>query len=552
MTAFLAAWFAERQRRTARRLAWVVGVTGLLLSLSIAGVGAVPNDLPSPGWASGIGLILPFENRSSEPNLDWMGESFVETLSDALQGSGVEVLSRGERGAMFAQEGVPANAPLSRATLIHLAGDVDARWLVTGWYAYDGRQFRTGAEVLNLERMHLTTLMPQSGSLADLQKLQSAVGWEVRQQIDPETAAKTVAPPAIALSAYENYVRGVTAPTTKLQAQYLREAVLLQPNYDRALFRLGQRSLEDRQPAAALAWLAKVSSRSPDYPQAQFLAGLAATDAGQYARAAQAFEGLAHDLPLPAVLNNLGLAEARQGKPDALDWLERAHRQAPGDVAVAGNLAAAEYRLGQPEAARELLQRTTARTAEMDELLQHLNHAAGLPVDARLVEQVEVLERDFSPSEFRAMEAVMLQFDRSRAARLEEGDQRAFHLRQAEQFLAQGALAGAEQEFRAMLQVQAAAGSEDEGGRAWLGLTRVALARRDWTAAQSNAAQAALLGSETIQAQAHVLLARVALAQGRYETAQNELTTALHLAPGLPDALTVEQQMAHAKRPPHS
>ena len=42
-------------------------------------------------------LVLPFFNHSNSPNLDWIGESIAESVSDSLASEGVLVLDRMDR-----------------------------------------------------------------------------------------------------------------------------------------------------------------------------------------------------------------------------------------------------------------------------------------------------------------------------------------------------------------------------------------------------------------------------------------------------------------------
>ena len=42
-------------------------------------------------------LVLPFENASRAADLDWVGESFAEALTDNLQSEGLNAISREER-----------------------------------------------------------------------------------------------------------------------------------------------------------------------------------------------------------------------------------------------------------------------------------------------------------------------------------------------------------------------------------------------------------------------------------------------------------------------
>ena len=61
-------------------------------------------------------LVFPFENQSGRADLNWVSESFAETLSSRLSGPGFYVLERGERNAAYDQLGIPAGLPLTVAS----------------------------------------------------------------------------------------------------------------------------------------------------------------------------------------------------------------------------------------------------------------------------------------------------------------------------------------------------------------------------------------------------------------------------------------------------
>ncbi|HEY6375944.1 MAG TPA: hypothetical protein VIX90_10525, partial [Edaphobacter sp.] len=43
-------------------------------------------DTPAPGGR--VVLVLPFDNRSGQPNLSWIGDSFPDTLNQRLTSAG--------------------------------------------------------------------------------------------------------------------------------------------------------------------------------------------------------------------------------------------------------------------------------------------------------------------------------------------------------------------------------------------------------------------------------------------------------------------------------
>jgi len=326
-------------------------VAGLLLGVG----GAVAQ---APGLGSPTCLVLPFANHSGASNLDWMGESFVVALRQALAQTPVAVLSRQEREQARHLVGAPAGVELSHATLIGMAETADAAWLVAGAYDYDGSQLTITGWVLDLRHEHLTRLARESGSLAQLETLQEQLGWAVRQQVAPGVEAES-APVALPLSAYEEYVRARTAATAEAKIQDLEVAVHLAPEDGRVLLALGQAYLAAGQDAEALDWLPRVGPEAPQAAAASFGAGVAAYRLKQYARAEELFQGLARTLPLPAVVNDLGMARAAarhqavSGKLET-DFSAEGFRQLASIVAAVEQAKASE--LGPEARVRQELQ----------------------------------------------------------------------------------------------------------------------------------------------------------------------------------------------------
>src|SRR5256885_8343359 len=83
-------------------------------------------------------MVLPFENRSHAPGLDWMGEAFPEVLVQRLGSPNQFAVSRESRDYAFERLGIPSSAKLSRATLYRIAEQMDVDEVVLGSYDYDG------------------------------------------------------------------------------------------------------------------------------------------------------------------------------------------------------------------------------------------------------------------------------------------------------------------------------------------------------------------------------------------------------------------------------
>lgn len=481
-------------------------------------------------------FVLPFDNHSANANLDWMGESFVESLTAALQDAGLSVITRQERSAAFDQAGIPLLPTLSLATRMHIAADADAHWLIFGEYRYDGTTFRASASVVDLDHEHLIDVPEETGALQDIELIQDHLAHSVLQAIRPGIDPDSLpVRQHVLLPAYENYIRGVIATDPDVRLKYLQAAVRLQPDYSHAIFRLGEEYFHRDDFANALLWLPRVRRSDPDYWQSQFLSGLAAFHAGQYPRAVAFFREISARLPMTEVLNNLGVSLTYTQPNDAVPVLLHAQQQDPSDPDIVRNLAAAYLVTGDRQHALPLLQqmvRQNGRQAASD--LLTTAEGSG-PIDAPSVLKTELLKSDFPADSFRQLEATIVAFDAHKAQTLPDAQRLQFHVEQGRQLLDKGALDGAEKEFRAALKVDA------NSGPAHLGLAQVAVARRDWSHAEAEAAQSVKAGDS---AGAHVVLARVALAHGQRQRAELELQQALGMDAKNAAALDLQKQLA--------
>ncbi|HEY6248418.1 MAG TPA: hypothetical protein VI685_00570, partial [Candidatus Angelobacter sp.] len=122
---------------------------------------------------------MPFENASSAPGIDWIGESFPEVIGNRMNSVPLFLISRDDRLYAFDRLGIPASAKPSRATIYEMAQQIDADYVVVGRYNFDGKTFTASAHVMDVQRLRLSPELTQSGSLTDLIKIQTALTWDI-------------------------------------------------------------------------------------------------------------------------------------------------------------------------------------------------------------------------------------------------------------------------------------------------------------------------------------------------------------------------------------
>jgi len=263
-----------------------------------------------------IVLVFPFENSTSDRNLDWLREGISELIVGTLQPDPqLTVFTRDERLAAYDKLTIPEAAVVSRATSMKIGWDSGADFIVTGRFAGTTENFQIAARVINLATSSAGPEIKASGKLEDIVSMTAALGSELRANAvgavyDRPGAHR--APLQIPSSAFENYTRGIISTDPDKRAEYLQTAIRLHPQFTDAIFQLGRSYHEQRDFKNSNASLERIPVTHPLYLQAQFMIGLNRFYLGEFASAAAAFEKL-----LPAnydVLVNLGAAYLSKGE----------------------------------------------------------------------------------------------------------------------------------------------------------------------------------------------------------------------------------------------
>jgi tetratricopeptide (TPR) repeat protein len=336
--------------------------------------------------ASRTVLVFPFENRSGRPDLNWIAESFAETLSTRLAGPGRFALSRPERNAALEQLGIPAGTPITLASVYKVAETLGVDWAVVGNFAVEGDRLTARAQLLDVHDLKLSSALDATGELADLAELQTRLAWRLLATQDPEFTVGSEEGfarqfPVIRLDAYENYIRGILATDKESRVRFLSGADRLNPADHRAALQLGRFYFAEKDYENSARWLHKLQAKDTNYLESQFLLGVDEFFLGQEAEAERAFEGLSHQIPLNEVWNNLGFMQTRRGRfEEATASFERAYQGDPTDPIFSFNLGVCLlYRRKYPEAVRHLREalQLSADDPEIHALLADALGAAG-------------------------------------------------------------------------------------------------------------------------------------------------------------------------------
>ncbi|MGB2625174.1 MAG: tetratricopeptide repeat protein [Candidatus Acidiferrum sp.] len=574
----------KKRQPSVRNLALVVLLTTFIFCTSVAS--ARDSDGPSLGQnhthsEEGIYLVFPFENIGTSPRLDWIGEGLEELTIQWLSSAKQLVYSHDGRVNEMDRTGLPSTGKLSRATMLHVAQEMDADFIIFGNFTSDGKTLTISARVLRVNPVSLLPMVQESGPLDSLMDLQSKVIWRLLGTNDHNyylsfsEFSKLQRP--VRLDAFEQYIRGLLANEDEIRIRDLKEAARLEPDWPEPSFALGETYYARNDCAAALPWFARVPATHQRTVEAVFATGVCRLKLGQPDRAEQTFaslqEGLEHNslsgADLPEILNNLALARIRLGNlPAALSALERARDIDPDEDDYPFNLGLVSMQQEEFATAAmhfsEAVQREPDNSEDYAFLIYSLERCGKKPEAEQervLAEEafgrngLPLVKLDGKADSFNKYERVKRELDTT-ALRLDlqdpraqqhavtatngtpEKDAPAGHVRAGRQDLSAGKLDAADAEFRAalkldpnnatahreMAEVYRKRGKLDDAVQE----LKLSLAARD-------------------SAVTRVVLARIYLEEKKTDLARAEVEKAVKLAPNYAEARELLEHMDQSK-----
>jgi tetratricopeptide (TPR) repeat protein len=495
------------------------------------------SDIETLETGGRVVLVLPFDNRTGQTNLAWIGDSFPDTLNQRLASVGFLTITRDDRQYALDHLGLPIDFKPSRATTIRIAQTLDADFVIVGSYIVNGARIAVQAQVLEVNKLRMSQPLEDSSELSRLYDVENAIAWKVARQIDQHfnIAQQTflAASSGVRLSAFENYIRGTDATTSQERIKRLQMAIQDTPDYPAALLALGKAQFTQRDYDQAAATLAKIPPTDRRALEASFYIGLARFNTAKYAEAESAFAFVASRLPLPEVVNNQAVASSRQGH-DAVPLFQRASNADPNDPDYHYNLAVALLRRGDFAGAQtEVDQTLKLRPADTEavELRSAINagkHIAPVAKPGATAapssdfSPVERIRRTYSEASFRQAAFQLDQMRAARMATLPPAEQAMQYTQLGRDYLAQGLIPEAEQEF------QAAITADPSSADAHAGLAQVR--ERSGGAAEARAeAQASLNLHPNVPA--YLVLARLDLQANQTDSSASNVSKALQLDP---------------------
>ena len=529
----------------------------------------------------GVYLVFPFENAGASPRLDWIGEGLEELTIQKLSAAGQQVYSHDGRLDEMDRDGFPPNAKLSRATMLHIAQEMDADFVVFGNFGSNGNSLTVNARALRVNPVALLPTVQESGPLDSLMDLHTRLLWRLLSTTDhvyPLSLAEfSKLQRPLQLGAFEQYTRGLLANDDETRIRDLKEAARLEPDWPAPAFALGQIYFTRNDCASAITWFARVPPGHERGVEAIFDSGVCQLRLNQPEKAERIFVSLQESLKrnmisgadMPEILNNLALARARQGNlADALPSLGRARDLDPDQDDYPFNLGllslqskeyataathfqdAAEREPDNPEDRAFLIYslekagRQQEAGEERDTAMEALGPNGIPPLklegkpDALIKYQRVINELDTTTLRMELAGSVLQSTTAATSAAAAPADSAIVHIRLGRQELGAGRLDSAEKEFRAALvtdpnnafahrelaDIDRRRGKLDEAVKE----LQISLAARDSAAAR-------------------VMLARIYLEQKKPDLARAEVEKAVKIAPNYAEARQLLEHLENGK-----
>jgi tetratricopeptide (TPR) repeat protein len=482
--------------------------------------------------------VLPFDNQTGQPSLDWIREAAANLLTSRFNSAGFAPMSRADRLYSLDHLGLPQGFQPSRASALKLAETLDADSIVVGSYSMDRDSLVASAEIVDVAHLRISQTISASGGKSYLINIFDSLAWQLTRQLDPAFSVGEetflAAGKSMRLDAFEQYIRGISEPDAAERQKHLEQAVKLSPDYSPAWMALGREEYTGQEYEKAADAFSKVDWNGEEGLEAGFYRGMSLLFTGEYADAEKTFANVARVLPLAEVVNNEAVAMSRQNH-DGTALFVQAAADDPTDADYHFNLAVSLNRQGNRARAQDELAQCLKLTpidsealAFQEALKQPNANAAAGPRTS--LDPLERIARTFNAAAFRQAASMMEQMNAAALQALPPAERAQQLSAQAHAYLDRGLLLEAERLY------QSAVEADPKAVEAHAGLAEVRQRAGDADAARKEAHTALGLGPS---AQAYLVLARLDLDVNDLNDAGTELGQAMKLDPGSVAAVEV-------------
>lgn len=346
-------------------------------------------------------LILPFSVQSAAAGSAvsgarewfWLGEGAAVSLTEGLDALHAGVISRDMRVAAFDRLQLPMSSTLTRATMIRVGEFVGASELVFGDVEVTD-VVTVRARVVRLQTGQELSAVVEQGPAAEM----LAVFDRASRRLAATMGRPVTTGPAAArrqpVDAFQNYIKGLLAPTPAAGQRFLEAALKQSPRDARVLTALWSVYTAEGASEKALAAAMAVPADSPLARKARFSAAVSLIDLKRLDGAFKELTALNTERPSALVSNALGVVQLRRASqpaaPTAASFFGRAVEIEPGNTDYVFNLGYAHAIAGDAPAALSWLREAVRYDAALGDA--HLVMSAVLIGSGRPVEGARELD----------------------------------------------------------------------------------------------------------------------------------------------------------------
>jgi Flp pilus assembly protein TadD len=292
-----------------RRVFWITVAAITIGMPSSTGLAARQQELTTESRP----LVLPFSVTveaavpGGEGAAFWLGEAAAILLADELDARGIPVLARSDRVEAFARLQLPFVTTLTRATMLRVAELVGATDLVVGEVRL-GTRMTVKSRVISVDAARQRQEIVDEGPGTDIYAIFERIASRLvpgRPRADRRAH--------LPIGAFEQYVKGLVAPTAAAQERFLEQARQQAPANDRVLLALWEVYSSQAAHEKALAAAQAVSRQAPLDRQARFSAAVSMIELQRYNDAFTMLQTLHGESASPVLSNAMGVVQIRRG-----------------------------------------------------------------------------------------------------------------------------------------------------------------------------------------------------------------------------------------------
>jgi len=307
-------------------------------------------------------LIFPLSG-SAEGVGAWVGEGIALSLSGQLAEAEIRPFSHGETEDLFMENGLPQGVTLSRGSMIFVAEQAAADFVVMGSYAENEGGLKLSGRLLDMKTMKQGSEYNVSGSPATLPDMENELAWMIYSDIARTSAVSRdqfrERMRRIPNSAYAAYVESLDVFDESQKLQLLEKAVKEYADFAEARFRIGLILYQKKDYARALPHMEYGRKLQNERLKSEFMIGTCRLQLDETKQAIEEYTRLLSATRHAAALNNLAIAHVRSGdNVQALRVLTDAREQERDNPSIAINLIIARYLAGNAPSAIEAVEET--------------------------------------------------------------------------------------------------------------------------------------------------------------------------------------------------